>query len=177
MGDFIASLFIWAAFIMIGFVCLSIFVFGMTGKSLLWRISNMSNTNYAEKWLEQENEICWGRNASNVRLAIKMAKAGQLGPLVNRDRQIVDWRDFVIENPNAKYKLLIDPKPGKGQKSGVTYQIAAYTKDGEEFFLGIDDKFTPLIFDYALHQRDWSKVREWLIKSDKEAEEIERHQS
>ena len=68
---FIAEFLIWCAFAIIGFFILSIFVFMMTGKSLLWRLSQLPNTNTAEGWLESENRYCSRFKNATIRLILK----------------------------------------------------------------------------------------------------------
>lgn len=166
MAEFLA----WCVVLMIGFVCLSIFVFMMTGKSLLWRVSQLPNINTAEQWLFYKNREC----KNSWKLVGKIyddAKAGKYPPTSDHGEPMY-WRDYFIENPNPIVRMEVDPE----EDESITYQFYGYSQDGVEYSLTDWQDYSELLLYYVSRNKDLKEIRKWIIKSDEEAQEIERRQ-
>lgn len=166
MAEFLA----WCVVLMIGFVCLSIFVFMMTGKSLLWRVSQLPNINTAEQWLFYKNREC-----SNAwKLVDKIhadAKNGKYPPTSDHGEPMY-WREYFIENTNPIVRMEVDPK----DDGGIHFQFYGYSQDGVEYSLTDWQDHGDLLLYYVSRDKDLKEIRKWIIKSDEEAQEIERRQ-
>lgn len=172
---FIAEFLIWCAVAILGFFALSIFVFMMTGKSLLWRLSQLPNTNTAEAWLETENRYCSRFVNSTIDRIVNGLNDGTIAEQSKHGEPIF-WRDYFINNSNPLIKMEATLENAEKGKEEVSVSFYGYDKDGVEYSLCDWQECTDLLMYYVVRNKDWSKVREYLIKSQNEAEDIERRQ-
>lgn len=172
---FIAEFLIWCAVAILGFFALSIFVFMMTGKSLLWRLSQLPNTNTAEAWLETENRYCSRFVNSTIKLVVKGIESGKYPPKSNHG-EYIDWREYFINTPNPRIMMEAEETEKNEYGSCISTRFYGYDEDGVEYCLCNISEYADLLQYYHTRNKDWSKVREYLIKSQDEAEDIERRQ-
>lgn len=172
---FIAEFFIWCAVAILGFFALSIFVFMMTGKSLLWRLSQLPNTNTAEAWLETENRYCSRFKNATIDLVVKGIKSGKYPPKSDHGEDM-DWREYFINTPNPRIMMEAEETEGNKYGPSISTRFYGYDEDGVEYSLCNVVEYGSLLQYYHTRNKDWSKVREYLIKSQNEAEDIERRQ-
>lgn len=172
---FIAEFLIWCAFAIIGFFILSIFVFMMTGKSLLWRLSQLPNTNTAEGWLESENRYCSRFTNATIDRIVSGLKDGTISEQSEHGEPTY-WRDYFIDTPNPVIRMEATLENGERGKREVSVSFYGYDSDGVEYSLCDWQEYIDLLMYYAVRNKDWSEVRKWLIKSEEEAEDIERRQ-
>ena len=73
---------------------------------------------------------------------------------------------------------MMEANKTKGNKygPGISVSFYGYDEDGVEYSLCDWQDFSDILEYYHTRDKNWSEVRKWLIKSEEEAEDIERRQ-
>ena len=99
------------------------------------------------------------------------AKNGKYPPTSDHGEPMY-WREYFIENTNPIVRMEVDPK----DDGGIHFQFYGYSQDGVEYSLTDWQDHGDLLLYYVSRDKDLKEIRKWIIKSDEEAQEIERRQ-
>ena len=162
----LVEIMVYATFALLGFYVLSIIVFMLTGKSLLWRIAQAKYRNFADEAIEAENRNLIRYRNENIDTVFGWIEKGRYGELSNCGEPIY-WRDYFLKVKKPIIKAEFKRKKD-GNDDVLSARYLGYDEDGVEYVLTDITEVWDLFLHYYVNDKNWNSLRKTVLNSKKE---------